>query len=92
MDMAQKVSLGLVGVGIAFVTGAAVQSHISDKEERRRKMRDKICDLETTTREQSYEIEKLKSKAEYVDDNLDKVKERVYVLEREKAKPDNIKA
>lgn len=88
MDMAQKVSLGIAGIGIAFVTGAAVQSHISDKEEKRQKMRDKICDLETKSREQTYEIEKLKAKTERIDDNLDEVKERVYKIEREKTKPD----
>lgn len=88
MDMAQKVSLGIAGIGIAFVTGAAVQSHISDKEEKRQKMRDKICDLETKSREQTYEIEELKAKTKRMDDNLDEVKERVYKIEREKTKPD----
>lgn len=88
MDMAQKVSLGIAGIGIAFVAGAAVQSHISEKEERRQKMRDKICDLETKSREQTYEIEELKAKTKRMDDNLDEVKERVYKIEREKTKPD----
>ena len=51
-------------------------------------MRDKICDLETKSREQTYEIEELKAKTKRMDDNLDEVKERVYKIEREKTKPD----
>lgn len=85
MDMISKVAIGLGGLGVAVVTGAAIQAGMDEREANRKEMRDKIYDLESKNRELSYDIERLKGNDTRQDERIKDVQSRVFKLETKQA-------
>lgn len=81
MDMISKVAIGLGGLGVAVVTGAAIQASIDERENNRKEMRNRISDLESKCRQMDYDIETIKKDDDRQDERIKDVQSRVFKLE-----------
>lgn len=81
MDMISKVAIGLGGLGVAVVTGAAIQSSINERE----KLRDKIYDLENKNKQMAFDIDVIKRSDDRQNERINDVNSRVHKIEMKQA-------